>query len=247
MNHQVCGAGMSAGREQFVRRMRASRSAGDAFDVVLQRGTELGFQFCAYRLTAPIPITRRRTFVWSNYPNACAASPVLDADRSGRGADTDAQACGVTADATQVFESMADGLWAETSDQGVRYGWALSVRDRWGAVGTLKFARGTREIVQEELDDIEPEMIWLAHLAHDTIGSLMRDETIPGEIARVSLVERQILLWTAEGKTVSEISSILQMSVRNINFHIQNGVGKLGATNKTHAAVKATLVGLIPV
>ncbi|WP_081469911.1 LuxR C-terminal-related transcriptional regulator [Burkholderia oklahomensis] len=55
------------------------------------------------------------------------------------------------------------------------------------------------------------------------------------------------MLWTAEGKTVSEISSILRLSVRNVNFHIQNVVGKLGATNKTHALAKATLAGLIPV
>ncbi|MDN7674834.1 LuxR C-terminal-related transcriptional regulator [Burkholderia oklahomensis] len=46
---------------------------------------------------------------------------------------------------------------------------------------------------------------------------------------------------------MSEISSILRLSVCNVGFHIQNVVGKLGATNKTHALAKATLGGLIPV
>jgi len=53
------------------------------------------------------------------------------------------------------------------------------------------------------------------------------------------------LRWTAEGKTAYEISHILNVSERTVNFHVNNVVDKLGASNKTQAAVKAAILGML--
>jgi len=59
------------------------------------------------------------------------------------------------------------------------------------------------------------------------------------------LREKEVLRWTAEGKTAYEIGQILQVSERTVNFHINNVVNKLGASNKTQAAVKAATLGML--
>jgi DNA-binding CsgD family transcriptional regulator len=80
---------------------------------------------------------------------------------------------------------------------------------------------------------------------HDAIQkALAVNEDIPKPIP---LTEREveILQWTAIGKTAWEIGSILKISERTVNFHLQNLMGKLGVHNKTHAAAKAMSFGLI--
>jgi len=61
----------------------------------------------------------------------------------------------------------------------------------------------------------------------------------------LSLREREVLRWAAEGKTSYEIGMILGLTERTINFHVASAITKLNASNKTHAAVKAVLLGII--
>ena len=74
---------------------------------------------------------------------------------------------------------------------------------------------------------------------------MLTDSLLPEAV--VKLVEREItaLRWTAEGKTSADIAEILRISERTVNFHLNNASAKLGACNKTAAAVKAALLGLI--
>jgi LuxR family quorum-sensing system transcriptional regulator SolR len=56
--------------------------------------------------------------------------------------------------------------------------------------------------------------------------------------------EIEILQWTGEGKSSQEIATILHLSVNTINYHIKKSIAKLGAPNKTAAAVRAARLGL---
>ncbi|MGN6666559.1 MAG: transcriptional activator protein SolR, partial [Trinickia sp.] len=57
--------------------------------------------------------------------------------------------------------------------------------------------------------------------------------------------ECEVLCWTGEGKTACEIGQILNISERTVNFHVNNVLLKLNATNKVQAVVKAIAMGLI--
>jgi LuxR family transcriptional regulator len=63
--------------------------------------------------------------------------------------------------------------------------------------------------------------------------------------AKLSNREIAVLRWTADGKTSSEISCILNIAERTVNFHINNVITKLNAANKTSAAIKAAMLGLL--
>jgi DNA-binding response OmpR family regulator len=63
----------------------------------------------------------------------------------------------------------------------------------------------------------------------------------------VELTDREIetLTWAARGKTSGEISTILGLTKRTVDFHIDNARLKLNATSRVHAAVKAAAGQLI--
>ena len=57
--------------------------------------------------------------------------------------------------------------------------------------------------------------------------------------------EVEILRWTAQGKSSEEIANLLHLSVNTISYHIKKSIAKLDAPNKTAAAVKAAVLGLL--
>ena len=57
--------------------------------------------------------------------------------------------------------------------------------------------------------------------------------------------EIEVLTWVARGKTSMEIGKILGLTKRTIDFHIDNARGKLGASTRTEAVLKAATGRLI--
>ncbi|WP_297476086.1 response regulator transcription factor [Ferrovum sp.] len=57
--------------------------------------------------------------------------------------------------------------------------------------------------------------------------------------------EREVLTWSARGKTSSEIALILGLSKRTVDFHIDNARTKLGVATRIEAAIRAASLGLI--
>jgi len=57
--------------------------------------------------------------------------------------------------------------------------------------------------------------------------------------------EVEVLTWVARGKTSLEIAGILGLTKRTVDFHIDNARGKLGASTRTEAVIKATTGRLI--
>jgi DNA-binding response OmpR family regulator len=63
----------------------------------------------------------------------------------------------------------------------------------------------------------------------------------------VNLNDREIeaLTWAARGKTSAEISKILGLSKRTVDFHLDNARAKLGVSTRVQAAIKAASARLI--
>ena len=57
--------------------------------------------------------------------------------------------------------------------------------------------------------------------------------------------ERECLTWSLRGKTAWEVSRIIGVAERTVNFHLQNAMGKLGASSKHQAYLKAVEFDLI--
>jgi LuxR family transcriptional regulator len=71
---------------------------------------------------------------------------------------------------------------------------------------------------------------------------------MPVEVrAQFSTRELEVLRWTGEGKTSGEIGMIMGLSAATVNFYVQRLLEKTGGVNRTHAAVRAVALGILPV
>lgn len=92
---------------------------------------------------------------------------------------------------------------------------------------------GADDYVTKPIDfEILNEII-TARLAH-----VARDQVWPKDVI-LSAREIETLTWAARGKTSAEIASLLGMSKRTVDFHLDNARDKLGVSTRIQAAVKA--------
>lgn len=205
----------------------------------------LGFEHCAYGLRAPLPITNPRTIMLNNYPSEWqdryASENYLKIDPTvlhGRRTQVP-----LTWD-DSVFSSTAK-LWEEARHFGLCIGWAQSNFDAVGVGGMLTLSRSCEALTQSELASQEIKFRWLTSISHHCLSRIFISKLV--EQTRPALTPREIevLKWTADGKTSSDISNILAVSENTVNFHIKNAVGKLQTANKTAAVVRAAMLGLL--
>lgn len=78
-------------------------------------------------------------------------------------------------------------------------------------------------------------------------ASMERAQPVPQkqDLIRLTLREKVVLQWSAEGKTSWEIAHILQCSESAVNFHFCNIRRKFGVTSRSAAMLKALALGLI--
>lgn len=193
----------------------------------------------------PLPISVPKTEMFNNYPgiwqkcyqdhNYLAVDPtVVRASRSTMPF--------VWTD--ELFVS-ARNLWEDAKAHGLEYGWAQSCRDVQGISGMLTLSRSQEDLSGIELQAKIPEMSWLVQLAHFGMSRCLIPSMLPEAEVTLSKREVEVLRWTAEGKTSGEVAEILRIAERTVNFHITNAVTKLNASNKTAAAIRASVLGLL--
>lgn len=234
-----------AWREAQTEALTAAETEEAFFAAVAKAARELGFEYCAYGLRMPLPISRPKMLLLNNYSaewqqryaeqNYLAVDPTV--------------AHGIQSVLPLVwsetlFES-APQFWEDARGHGLHHGWAQSSYDAKGNVGMLTLARSHDELTATELRDNSLRLNWLVQVVHEA-GVRM---AVKQRVAEPSIVltarEIEVLRWTAEGKTSGEVGQIMDISERTVNFHITNSLVKLGAVNKTAGVVKAAILRLI--
>lgn len=215
------------------------------FQALTKAALQLGFDYCAYGLRLPLPLTNPKTEIFDNYPvawrtryrqeNYVAIDPTVH-----HGLSSPLPVLW----SDEIF-TQACGFWEDARSFGMRVGWAQSSRDSSGTVGMLTLARSGEPLSVAELQAKELRMVWLAQTAHCEMSRLLAARCMPSMNVSLSDREVSVLRWTADGKTSAEISDILNISERTVNFHIGNAIAKLNAANKTGATVRAAMLGLL--
>ena len=121
----------------------------------------------------------------------------------------------------------------EAQEAGVADGIGISFVSVLGEIAGIGLSRDKAERKNNYQDMAEVYLI--STVFHDKYLSLFETRTIPEITAR----EREILLWSAEGKTDWEISIILDISVPTVRFHWKNIFEKMQVNSKTFATTMA--------
>lgn len=144
----------------------------------------------------------------------------------------------------KVFQETL-GFWEDARSHGLRHGWAQSSMDPSGIQGMLTLARSGEPLSKQELQEHGYQMVWLTQVTHLCMSNLVSARLLPERDIKLSNREITVLRWTAEGKTSGDISHILSISERTVNFHIANAMEKLNCANKTSATVRAAILGFL--
>ena len=215
------------------------------FSRIAEQAQRVGFEFCTHGMRMPLPITRPRTSMHSNYPVAWLQRyqerGYMDIDPTVAHGMRSSQ----PALWNDAFFANTPELWAEAQQHGLRHGWAQSRRDPEGTYSLLVLARSEGALSEPELTHLTPSMQWLVHAAHEAMCRIGEAPQLEQPVLDLSDREIDVLRWTAEGKTSAEVADILNIAERTVNFHINSVVAKLGACNKTSAAVRAAMLGLL--
>lgn len=236
---------MNTWQENQLQALQSIDSEQQLFQAIVSLAQELGFDHCAYGLRMPLPLTNPKTVMFNNYPTAWQtyyqAKNYLTVDPTVQHAMRSTLPILWT---DELFSPTLD-LWEEARSFGLCHGWAQSIRDFNGTVGMLTLARSHEIITKTELEAKLLKMAWLTQAAHLSMSQCLTPKLMPEVKALLSNREIAVLRWTADGKTANEISCILNISERTVNFHINNAISKLNAGNKTSATIKAALLGFL--
>ena len=127
------------------------------------------------------------------------------------------------------------------SECGVRTGIISPFKLRNATWGFLNLSSSS-DFSKEELD------YQVAHTSHfsQAIASTLERVLFDSQVMKtLSMRECEVLRWAAIGKTSWEISVILMISERTVNFHFAEAARKLGVKGRRAACTAAMALGLI--
>lgn len=204
----------------------------------------LGFDHFAYGLRQPITLAQPKVVMLNNYPQAWqqryAERQYVNIDPTVQHGMRSLMPLVWT---DQLFQPELE-FWEEARSFDISVGWAQSSHDMQGVSGMLTLARSGEPLTALELEEKGYKMMWLTQITHQLMAKKIASSSLQPE-PLLSPRELEMLRWTAEGKTSGEIAMINGISERTVNFHLGNCLRKLDVTNKTAAAVKAAVMGLL--
>ena len=128
---------------------------------------------------------------------------------------------------------LSEQVMNEAEDAGVADGIGISFVSTLGEIAGIGLSRDRPETKNNYQDMAEVYLI--STVFHDKYLSLFTRPEVP----KFSNREREVLLWSAEGKTDWETAEILGISVPTVRFHWKNIFEKTQVNSKTFATTIA--------
>ena len=233
-----------AWRREMLLRFQEMTSTDNVYSELKCQTQALEYDYFSLCVRHPVPFTRPKISVESSYPdvwmshyqaeNYFAFDPVLKAENflHGHLPWND-----------KLFHD-APVLWDAARDHGLRKGVTQCLMLPNHALGFLSVSRTSLSAKVREGEDLELRLQLLVQLS---LLALVRlgDDMVTAPEMKFSKREKEILRWTAEGKTSAEIAIILSISENTVNFHQKNMQKKFNAPNKTQIACYAAATGII--
>ena len=223
-------------------RINDSTNMQDVLDSALKTTRNFGFEFCGWRSKLPTPLSQRRFSVMNSNEDR------LTQERE-NGYYDDAPAvrhCATSNDpffwnGTTEDEAFlkAPALFEEYYSTGHFAGWAQSVVENRNMF-SMFYVDSKFRMTIEDIQHVDLKLQWVATAVLCKMYQIRLQPDI-----QLSEREKEVLRWSGDGKTASEISQILKLSSSTINFHMRSAMFKLSAPNKTAAVINAIYLGLL--
>lgn len=233
-----------AWQEDNLHEMLSCKTQQEAFQILKRETLRLGLQNVSWVLKLPLPVGANHVVTFDTYSQSWKerywAQGYLTIDPTIRHGMSSMQPL-LWADVSKENPE----FWEEARSYGLVEGIAQSMWDRQGCCSMLSLSRDGLEFTKAELLEKMPRISWLAQLAHTSMTRLILPKEVPETAADLSAREKETLKLAAKGMTSQEIADQLRLTKRTADFHLENARSKLQAENRTDAAVRAIVLGLV--
>jgi DNA-binding CsgD family transcriptional regulator len=205
----------------------------------------LGFPYCSYSLTLPVPISKPTFSLHGNLPDGW---PLRYKSQQYQNVDPVIQHGRISAIPvvwTDELFALAQDYWADAKNHGLSVGWSKAIYEPYRSTGVLSFLRSSNELSEDELKEKGEHMEWIAYCVHKAMAPKLGPKLLPELQKALSVREREVLFWAAEGKQDEQIGTILGLAARTIREHSDRAVVKMSANTRTQAVVRAYALGLL--
>lgn len=136
---------------------------------------------------------------------------------------------------------------AEAREYGLVNGLTVPVHGKNGEFATVSFVPGSAGDATSTIAYYRHLLHLMALYYHDHAARILLDKAMssPRQKSLLSPREKEVLQWTARGKSNWDIATILGISEKSVEFHLDSARRKLQVHNRTHAVVKAIMLNQI--
>lgn len=237
---------MEMWKESQLKQLTFAREIETAYPILLRFAENIGFNFCAISLTSTDRSVDFNALQINNYSKAW--NQLYEKQRYSK-IDPVIAHCNHSmlpiVWSKELF-SQTPELWLSLQQHGLRHGWSQSFHHaESGLCTSLSLSRKNGPLSSLELYEHFGYMFYVtSHLSDLFARTLPKRADKPCK-PRLSPRELEVLKFSAVGKTAYEISRILCLSERTVNYHVQNVILKLNVCNKISAVIAATRIGII--
>ncbi|HWH87911.1 MAG TPA: autoinducer binding domain-containing protein [Pseudomonas sp.] len=236
---------METWKESQLKQLTFARGIETAYPIMLRFAENLGFNFCAIAVTSQHPEVHLNALQINNYPKQWN---VQYNKENFRNIDPIVAHCNQSI-LPIVWEERVfvetPTIWQALKQNGLQHGWSQAFHDQAsGLCSIISLARTHCPISPLELYE-HYGYIFYANKHFSELYA--RTVTTPAKPCgpKLSSRELEILKLSAMGKTAHDISRILSLSERTVNYHVQNVIEKLNVCNKISAVIAAARAGII--
>jgi len=236
--------------EEFITRSNGSASREEVFALFQQALKQLGYDSVVYSLLTDHPSIGRKAGhgVMGNYPtdwmDHYMAKGYFAKDPIPRHAFTTAAAyTWEHVVSTCAINRRQRRLMQEAEEARLLSGAAVAIYGPNFEVAGVGIASTTGGVKPSA--DMLSVIRALSHQFHFAYSQFDHSSAPPEGLVYLTPREREILLYSAEGKSMGAIASILSVSWHAVNFHLRNIYRKLDVSTRQTAVVKAIRLGLI--
>ncbi|MCR8934663.1 MULTISPECIES: autoinducer binding domain-containing protein [Pseudomonas] len=237
---------METWKESQLKQLTFAKGIDAAYPILLRFAENLGFNFCAISVVPLHRDTPLRPLQINNYPSDWNSEYELNSYIK---TDPLISHCNHSMSPIvwneSVFAETRD-IWQGLQKYGLQHGWSQSFHHApSGLCSIISLARRHCSISPLELYEHFGYMFYASSHLSELFARTLPAESLKPRQPHLSSRELEVLKLSAVGKTAYEISKILSLSERTVNYHVQNVIEKLHVCNKISAVIKAARTGII--
>ena len=131
------------------------------------------------------------------------------------------------------------------ADFGVRNGVSFPLHTPQGEHGILSFISKEKSNSELMFENAPTLSFCASYIFGAALQLIKRRPELMKHLTELSDREKECLFWASEGKTSWEIATILGISERTVNFHLNQVTNKTDSRNRNQAIAKSISSGII--